>query len=556
MRLDTIKVLLVDDNREDALLTSAMLARSKSSRFVADLAYSYDDALDRLTNTTYDLCLTDLKLDIGHDALELMRAAATKGFHAPFVVLTGMEDSTVETLAIHGGAADYLIKGHFEPEMLERVIRHALERHFAQAELKRIEVELRTSRDELEERVQQRAAELSRAVDALQTEITRRIGTEQQLREAIVKLERHNKEKSEFVANVSHELKTPLTSIMYGTRNLLKGIAGPLPDQANRYLKMFDSECERLVSTIDRILDVSRLDNHALTINPVATPLRYLISRTTDSLRVQIEAARLTLNVGATRGLDFVLCDPGMVQRVLQNILSNAIKFTPAGGRITISIFPASDPPGLAAISVADNGIGIPPAALQRVTERYFRVGTHISGTGLGLAISKEIMHLHGGSLDIASPPPNAPNGTCVTISLPVAPTPSLLIATSNLSIQALLAAQLIARGYRVDSLTDGEAILRRALNAPPSMILMDIHLEDMNGSDVILQLKEAPATRLVPIVAVTGASVDENTKDLLNRFSIPSLRKPWNMRELHELIESTLIGITPFQPVRQEKPT
>jgi signal transduction histidine kinase len=554
MRPDTVKVLLVDDNREDALLTKAMLAQGKSTHFIVDLAFSYDDALDRLTNTSYNLCLADLKLDIDHDALELMRTAVTKGFHAPFVVLTGMEDSATEALAIHGGAADYLIKGHFEPEMLERVIRHALERQFAQDELKRIEVELRTSRDELEERVQQRAAELSKAVAALQTEITRRIGTEQQLREAIVKLERHNKEKSEFVANVSHELKTPLTSIMYGTRNLLKGIAGPLPDQANRYLQMFDSECERLVSTIDRILDLSRLDNHALTVNPVTTPLRYLISRTQESLRVQIETARLTLDIGTTRGLDFVLCDPGMVQRVLQNILSNAIKFTPVGGRISIAIVPGKDSPGMAAISVTDNGIGIPPAALQRVTERYFRVGTHISGTGLGLAISKEIIHLHGGSLDIASPPPDTRNGTCVTITLPVAPAPILIIATDNLSIQALLAAQLISRGYLVDSLTSGEAILQRAMKTPPNMILMDIHLEDMNGSDVILQLKEAPATRHVPIVAVTGASVDEETMDLLNRFSIPSLRKPWNMEELYELIESTLIGITPFQPVRQEE--
>jgi CheY-like chemotaxis protein len=208
----------------------------------------------------------------------------------------------------------------------------------------------------------------------------------------------------------------------------------------------------------------------------------------------------------------------------------------------------------MAAISVTDNGIGIPPAALQRVTERYFRVGTHISGTGLGLSISKEIMHLHGGSLDIVSPPPDARNGTCVTITLPVAPAPILIIATDNLSIQALLAAQLISRGYLVDSLTSGEAILQRAMKTPPNMILMDIHLEDMNGSDVILQLKEAPATRHVPIVAVTGASVDEETMDLLNRFSIPSLRKPWNMEELYELIESTLIGITPFQPVRQEE--
>lgn len=549
MTPNTLRVLLVEDNEEDALLTRTMLARSQFTRFTVDHAPTYESALARISQSTYDICLIDLKLDGALNGLNFMHAAINAGFQGPSIILTGTDDTKIETMAIQSGAADYLLKGRYDPDVLERVIRHALERQRARDELKLAETQLRHAHDELEDRVHRRTKELSKAVAALQTEITRRVASEQQLREAIIKLEQHNKEKSEFVANVSHELKTPLTSIMYGTRNLLKGIAGPLPDQAIRYLNMFDSECDRLVNTINRILDLSRMDNHALTINPVTAPLIHLINRSIEPLKFQADASRVTVTVTTSPDVHFIRCDPGMLQRVLQNILSNAIKFTPVGGKVFIKISLSDQQPDIALISVTDNGIGIPADALQRVTERYFRVGTHISGTGLGLAISKEIMHLHGGSLTIASPPPGARSGTQVTLTLPIAPPPVILVANNNLSIQAMLSAQLTSLGYQVDIVTRGDAILQTARKSPPGIILLDLVLEDTSGVDVIIQLKESPETRHVPIVAITGDSMNEATADILDRFTIPSLRKPWQGEELTALIESTLIGVTVFRP-------
>jgi signal transduction histidine kinase len=552
MNPDSYKVLLVEDNEADARLTKAMLSHNHST-FMVEHVSSYDEAITRLAQSSFDICLIDLKLGGLHDGLDLMRAATSTGFLGPSIILTGTEDTATETQAIQNGAADYLIKGHYDTDILNRVIRHALERQRARTQLKQAENELRRARDELEDRVHRRTRELSKAVTALESEITRRVASEQQLREAIIKLERHNKEKSEFVANVSHELKTPITSIMYGTRNLLKGIAGPLPDQAVHYLKMFDSECERLVNTINRILDLGRLDSHALTISPITAPLNHLIKRTVEPLRIQADAARISLVIDNPHGSDFVHCDPGMLQRVLQNILSNAIKYTPGGGKVSIHLSVLEQQPAMVAISVTDNGIGIPTDALQRITERYFRVGTHISGTGLGLAISKEIMSLHGGSLSITSPPPNARSGTCVTITLPLAQPPHILIANNNLSIQAMLSAQLHSKGYHLDVVTRSDALLQAAKRNPPAIILLDLLLEDINGAEVILQLKETSGTRHIPIVAITGSSVNEPTADILERFSIPVLRKPWQAEELTELVESTLIGVTVFNPAQKE---
>lgn len=556
MKTANIKVLLADDNEEDAVLIRTMLAQSRQSAFVVDHAVSYDQAKALLAKNSYDVCLVDMQLDNNHTGMEIMQASHSAGFKGPSIILTGTEDPDTETLAIHTGAAEYLIKGQFDAEVLDRVIRHALERQADIQALKAADDNLRRARDELEERVQRRTEELSKAVAALQAEITRRVVTEKQLRDAILQLERINKAKSEFVANVSHELKTPITSIMYGTRNLLKGIAGPLPEQAVRYLNMFDSECDRLVNTINHILDLGKLDNDALTISPITVPLRRLISRSLDPLRLQADAARVGIEVGPMQGADFVRCDPGLIQRVLQNVFSNAIKYTPAQGQITVQAGVPDTEPGMAEVRVTDNGIGIPANALQRVTERYFRVGSHVSGTGLGLAISKEIVLLHGGRLDIVSPPPSRPNGTQVSILLPLATPPLILVANDNLTMQALLQAQLTTCGYIVDTVTGGAELLLRAGKTTPGLILLDMLLEDMHGHEVIIRIKESPRMRHVPIVATTGSALDEITADVLQRFTIPTLRKPWQVEELTAAVESALMGMTVFQPLRREEPT
>lgn len=673
MNKPKVKLLVVDDDAAIAKMLRRMLECSQTTQYLVDTADTYDEAMALLARNPYDICLVDLKLDNNRNGMEIVRSDNL--FNGPYIILTGTDDLKTEHMAIHAGAADYLVKGSFDPDLLDRVIRHALERHRVSAELteerrrlrilidhlpdliyfkdiasrfvisnpahlrfigaasheevagrtdhdvfpreladqylddekrviatgqpmigkeercidkdgnthwmlatkvpyhsadgnvlgivgishditalKQVEDELRRARDELEERVARRTAELSKAVTALQAEVARRISTEQQLRKAILELEHHSQEKSEFVANVSHELKTPITSIMYGTRNLLKGIAGPLPVQATRYLKMFDSECDRLVNTINHILDLSKLDNRVLSINAITVPLQRLIARTLEPLHFQADAARVVIETHVAPGAEFVRCDPAMLQRVLQNVIANAIKFTPAGGRIALRVTIPEADPGLVAIVITDTGIGIPPDAIGRITERYFRVGTHVSGTGLGLAISKEIMLLHGGSLSLVSPPPSQPNGTEVTLTLPLAAPPFILVANNNLALQALIQAQLTASGYIVDTVSSGHELLSRAHQTPPNLIIADLLLDDMHGYDLIIQIKEAPDIRHVPIIATTGPVLDETTADILERFTVPTLRKPWQIEELTATVDTALIGMNLFQPTTREE--
>jgi len=392
------------------------------------------------------------------------------------------------------------------------------------------------------------AEELCNAITALQEEMRDRENIEIKLRAAVVRLEQHNQAKTEFVSNVSHELKTPLTSMMYGVRNLLKGIAGPLPDHAVSYLKLFDAECQRLVATINDILDLGKLENQALTLSPITTPLGHMISRCVDSLRYQAETAGITLTSTLNPAIPFVRCDPNMIQRVIHNILGNAVKFTPRGGSIALVCgLEQSGDGNLVRITVTDSGMGIPQEALPRVTERYFRANNHTSGSGLGLAISKDIITLHGGTLSVASPPPGKKRGTEVSITLPLAEAPTVLVGDDDPAIQILLKKHLSIHGYQVITADSGQDVILMAEANNPDLILLDLIMGDIHGTAVILSLRGSRTIPYIPIIAITGATLDEATADILTRFSVPTLPKPWNTSDLLDTIDAALLGMTAF---------
>lgn len=674
MKRDSISVLVVDDNECDALLTKGVLSHASNTSFTVEWAATYRDGLQKLAATPYGVGLIDLHLD-EQNGIQFIRVALQAGCKTPLIVLTGLGDLNVDTESIQAGAADYLVKGKFDAELLERVIRHAIDRQRVQAALneerqrlktlidnlpdliyfkdrssrfvlcnapllkvlgvdsqeqavgktdldffpvetatqyladeqriiatgqalinkeeaslepsgrtrwiltskvplygpdgsvvgivgvgrditalKRVEEELRRARDELEARVRERTAELSQAVAALQEEIAHRQFVEGQLREAIVGLEKHNKAKSEFVANVSHELKTPLTSMMYGTRNLLKGIAGPLPEKAVRYLKMFDVECQRLVGTINDILDLGKLDNKALTVSLMTVPLRRLMLSSIEPLRIQMETGLLELEMAVAPEAAFVKCDPDMIQRVIQNLVSNAIKFTPPPGRIVLRGEAAGDRSGFAMISVTDTGIGIPAEAMHHIAERYYKVGSHANGSGLGLAISKEILHLHGGTLAVTSPPPGRDRGTQVRIHIPLSPPAKVLVVSCDTAERARMEGELASGGYAVETARDAARALERVNAGNQDVVLVDVDPAGGRGLDIVLAIRNSSMHRALPVLALAGPALDENAIAELTRVRVTPVLKPCPASGLIEAIENALLSKMSLPTPRQEK--
>lgn len=221
--------------------------------------------------------------------------------------------------------------------------------------------------------------------------------------------------RKEFVADVSHELKTPITSIMGYTDTLLEGDYDQ--ETQKEFLQVVSSEARRMAKLVTDLLELSRMDNNKKRIKKVSFDLGNLAKECQKKLAIEIKKKKHHVECLVTADVPPVYADKDDIQRVILNILSNSIKYTPDGGTIKIYVgFVYSD----AYIKIIDNGIGIPEEDLNRIFERFYRVdksrAREMGGTGLGLSIAKEILDKNGGSIDIKS---EINKGTEVVIKIP-----------------------------------------------------------------------------------------------------------------------------------------
>jgi PAS domain S-box-containing protein len=237
------------------------------------------------------------------------------------------------------------------------------------------------------------------------------------LLEDITHLREVDRLKSEFISTASHELRTPLTSVQMGVHLLLEGAAGELTDNQHEVLEACREDCERLEKLMRALLDLSRIESGAE--KPKPTPLRAaeLIRTVSERLRPQVESKGIALRVDVPPDAPPVLADREQIERVITNLVTNAVRYTPRGGEIRVSAAPRHN--GVLAVSVSDTGRGIPHEYLPRIFDKFVQVPNAPSGgVGLGLAISERIVEAHGGQIGVQS---ELGRGSTFTFTLPVA---------------------------------------------------------------------------------------------------------------------------------------
>ena len=219
---------------------------------------------------------------------------------------------------------------------------------------------------------------------------------------------------SEFIATASHELRTPLTSVQMGVHLLLEGAVGELTDKQVEVLSACREDCERLDKLMRDLLDLSRIEAGESQPRLEAIRTRELINDATKELRPQVEAKGLDFRVEAPIDLPRVRADRSQFERVLSNLVVNAMRYT-KHGEIKISAQPSGDS---VAISVSDSGSGIPHEYLPHIFDKFVQVpGAATGGAGLGLAISRLIVEAHGGQISVQS---EEGKGSTFTFTLPI----------------------------------------------------------------------------------------------------------------------------------------
>ncbi|GAC1503401.1 MAG: hypothetical protein NVS2B12_14400 [Ktedonobacteraceae bacterium] len=359
--------------------------------------------------------------------------------------------------------------------------------------------------------------------------------------------------KSEFVSLVSHELRTPLTSIKGYVDLLMDGDAGELDEEQLEYLSIVKNNADRLVALINDLLDVSCIESGKIELQRAILDLTVLVESVASSLHPQIEkkGQNLILNLSAT--LPSVAGDANRVTQILTNLLSNAHKYTPPGGTITIGVQATEQ--GQVRVDVQDTGIGLSTEEQAQLFTRFYRAKNpttqEVGGTGLGLTITRSLVEMHGGQISVVSAPGQ---GSTFSFTLPVArgtgqlppiqslskPGGRILVVDDEPDIANLIRRYLEHANYEVLVAHDAGHALSLARTAHPDLITLDIMLPDTDGFTVLEWLKNDLATAAIPVVMLS--MMDDTSRGKL-LGAVDYLRKPIEERVLLERVGSILVG-------------
>jgi signal transduction histidine kinase len=359
MKENTLHVLVVEDNAGDARLLREMFSKEKADSFQLTHLLRMSDAEAHLAKGGVDIVLLDVGLPDAH-GIESVRRAHAVAPHIPLIVLTGLEDEELAAEAMREGAQDYLIKGQIENRALPRTLRHAVERHRMQMETEQI-------------RLQQ-----------LQL-------------------------KDEFISHVSHELRSPLTSIYSFTSLIADGLAGATSSQQDEYLQIILSNVNQLQAMIEDLLMVMQAQTGILTVEPHQTSVADAIVYAVDTLSQAAAAKGITITFSPSATLRSAYADPTRLRQILTILLDNAVKFTPTGGAVKIAVQLFEDDSAFLRVEVSDTGRGIRSDVAEHIFERLYQVSDSSeagrNGLGLGLYIAKDLVTRQGGKIWVRSEP-------------------------------------------------------------------------------------------------------------------------------------------------------
>jgi len=403
-----------------------------------------------------------------------------------------------------------------------------------------------------------------RRVAVLFSDVTGRKESEARVAALVESLREQDKRKDEFLATLAHELRNPLAPIRSGLAVL--GMS-PLDGPAAELVPMMERQLTHLVHLVDDLLDVSRVTSGRITLHRERFDLREAVTAAIETCRPAIDCARHLFDARVPATPVWVDGDATRLAQVITNLLTNACKYTPDGGRIELTV----DTEGEAAVvRVTDDGVGIPADMLPKVFDTFTQVGRSIDrsqgGLGLGLALVRRLAEKHGGTAEVRSPGPD--QGCTVTVRLPLAgaappgetsspgeapppgseteaadspltPPVNRILVVDDLRPSAMtLAMMLKALGQDARAENDGHSALRTIREFRPQVVISDIAMPGMDGYELARRLRTADGPRPI-LVALTGYGQDEDRRRAFDAGFDHHLVKPTSVDALRELLAS-----------------
>jgi signal transduction histidine kinase len=403
---EKIKVLLIDDDEDDYIITREIISDIPASNYSLDWTDSFSEALHLIAQRRHDVYLVDYRLG-AHDGLELINRAIAGGSTAPLILLTGQSDRETDERAMRLGASDFLVKGTFKPFDLERSIRYSIEHAKNLEEIQKLNAEL-------EQRVEARTRELAQAITQLEQTNKSLFGAQQEIKKALQKEKELNELKSRFVTIASHEFRTPLSTVLSSASLIGKYKLTEEDEKRQKHVNRIKSAVSNLTTILNDFLSLSRIEEGKVYNVPTLFELPALAADIVEEMQGYLKAGQ-QIHYRHQGSAEPVRLDKQLFKNILLNLLSNASKYSAEGKPIYLDTDIGPEKVG---IRVRDEGIGIPEADQAHLFTLFFRAqnAANYEGTGLGLNIIKRYVDLMQGTLQFQSA---VDSGTTFTIQFP-----------------------------------------------------------------------------------------------------------------------------------------